>query len=408
MPKFKYTARDSSGRVSSGSIEAPDHAELRRILRVNDLYLTRFRQTSLRENVEEAQPANSLFNRTKPRDVVVLIRQMSTLVRAGVPLATSLVTLHRQAEKPQLQQALRQLQEGVVEGRPLSSTMQKHSRIFSPLTVSLVEAGEVTGTLDQSLEIAAQQLDREEDLRSRVKAALVYPKIVVAAAAGTIALMLILVVPVFKQVYDQFHGTLPTPTLALIKLSDFVLGYWWALLAGIALAWYGAGLYRKTENGARFFDTLALKIPAAGPVLRKVAIARFTQTLATGLRGGVPVLRALQLAAGTSGNTVIREAATGTISKVREGEPLAQELERTGQFPPMVTQMIRSGETSGTLDQMLDEVNRYYDEDIRYAVDKMTKLLEPVMTGIVGGIVLFVLLALYMPVFNMGKTVLGK
>ncbi len=407
MPKFKYVVRNSAGKVTSGTLEAKDHTELRRILRVNDLYLTRYRQAGRVEG-DPSATQQSYFARVRARDIVILVRQLATLVRAGVPLTEGLTTLEAQADKPQLKFALKHLRDEVTEGRSLSSAMSGFPKLFNTLTISLVEAGEGTGTLDQSLDVAAEQLDREENLRSRVRAAMVYPKLVVVAAVGTVALMLTLVVPTFKVVYTQFHGTLPGATMALIAISNFTVQLWWAIALAIAAIWVGFIQYKKTAAGARAIDRIVLKIPVVGQVLRKVAIARFTQTLATGLKGGVPVLRSILLAAQTAGNTVIRDVAIATIARVREGEPIADELQRSNEFPLMVTQMIRSGESTGSLDHMLDEINRYYEEDIDYAIDKMTKLIEPAMTIMVGGIVLFVLLALYMPIFNLGKTVLGN
>jgi type II secretory pathway component PulF len=408
MPKFKYVVRDTNGKASSGVLEAKDQAELRRMLRVNDLFLTKVRETGRSEIDPKAEASGSLFDaKVKARDIVVLVRQMATLVRAGVPFTDGLVSLQTQTEKVKLKAMLKDLERGVMEGRSLSSCMKAHPAVFNTLTVSLVEAGEDTGTLDKSLEISAEQLDRQEDLRTRVKAALVYPKIVVLAAVGTVALMLLLVVPTFKMVYAQFHGTLPAPTVALLAISDFCTHFWWLLALVIGGGWYGLKEYAKTIGGARAIDRNVLKIPIVGPLLRKIAVARFAQTLATGVRGGVPVLRALQLSAQTAGNSVIRDAVIGTIAKVRDGEPMADELEKSGQFPAMVTQMMRSGEVTGNLDHMLEEINRYYDQDIRYSIDKMTKMIEPVITIVVGVIVLFVLLALYMPIFNLGKTVSG-
>jgi type IV pilus assembly protein PilC len=408
MPKFKYVVRDEIGRSSSGVLEANDSDELRRILRVNNLFLTRYRQAGRSEADGPQQAASSsLFSVVKARDIVVLVRQMATLVRAGVPFNEGILSLEAQVEKIQLKEALKEMHRGVMEGQSLSSVMMAYPKIFSTLTVNLVEAGETTGTLDHALMSAADQLDREEDLRSRVKGAMVYPKLVVVAALGTVALMMVLVVPTFKMVYQQFHGTLPGATQALMVMSDFTVKFWWLIVVFGLAAFYGFKSYKKTPNGARMIDTYVLKIPIVGPLLRKVAIARVAQTLAIGLKGGVSILRSLTLAAATAGNTVIRDAVMGTVNRVRDGEPMAAELDKTGQFPPMVIQMMKSGEMTGNLDHMLEEVNRYYDEDIRYSIDKMTKLVEPVMTFLVGGIVLFVLLALYMPVFNLGKTVLG-
>jgi type IV pilus assembly protein PilC len=286
--------------------------------------------------------------------------------------------------------------------------MAKYPKVFNKLIVAFVESGEATGNLDGTLEAAAVQLNREDNLRRKVKAATTYPKIVVAACIGTIAMMLLFVVPVFAQVYKQLKSELPAPTKLLIFLSDVGLTYGWLLLFPIAAGVYGFRRYRDTPKGKRNLDTLSLKIPILGVVFRKIAIARFVQTLASALASGVPILQALTIASNTAGNAVIQDAVTEASNKIREGASIAIELEKTGEFPMMVTRMLAAGESSGNLDTMLEEVNRYYERDVEYAVENLTKMIEPAMTVLVGGIVLLILLALYMPVFSLGKAFLGK
>ncbi len=408
MPSYKYVARDRSGKASSGKIDATDDAELRRILRSNELFLTHFKGGQVSSDPAVAGGGTILPKRVKLQDMVILMRQMATLVRSGIPIVDSLQTVRAQTDKPELEVALLDVERSVIEGQSLSTAMRRYPKIFNTLVLSLVEAGETAGTLEYTLDVAADQLDREAVIRMRVKQAMAYPKLVVAASCGTVAAMLILVVPVFADVYKSLHADLPAITLLLIAISAFVLKYWWMVVLGLLAIAFAFKKYRETPGGGRRIDIIALKIPVLGPVLRKIAIARFVQTLAGALKGGVPVLRSLSISANTAGNTVIRDAVTMAGAAVRDGSGIAEELEKSGEFPMMVTRMIAAGETSGNIDTMLEEVNRFYERDVEYAVDKMTKLLEPMMTVMVGSIVLFVLLALYMPIFNLGKAFQGS
>ena len=408
MPHFKYSARDQDGKTTSGSIIANDPRELRRILRMNDLFLTRYRGSALASDPKAVQEPTSGIFAKKPslEDMVIATRQLGTTVRSGLPILEALEIVGDQSEKPILRAAFRDIALDVSQGQFLSTGMRKYPKLFNRLVVSLVEAGEVGGTLDQTLEVAADQLDREDNLRRRVKAALLYPKLVILACIGTITAMLLIVVPVFANVYSGLHTELPGATRLLMEISGLAVHWWWlGVLIGGAFA-YGFRKYRETKGGARRVDIIALRIPVLGPLLRKIAIARFVQTLSGALRGGVPVLRSLAISASTAGNSVIREAVENAARNVRDGAAIAPELDRSGEFPLLVTRMIRAGEATGNIDTMLDEINRFYERDVAYAVDKLTRMIEPLMTVLVGGIVLLVLLALYMPIFSLSKAVL--
>lgn len=340
MQNFKYVARDRAGKASAGTIQAADEVELRRILRSNDLYLTRARGSG--GAVTEGKPRAGAFE-AKPtlQDMVIATRQLGTTVRAGLPIIEALGIVGSQSNKPALRQAFADVEQGVKEGQFLSAGMRKHPKLFNRLVVSLVEAGEVAGTLDHTLEVAAEQLDREDNLRRKVKAATMYPKMVVFACMGTIAGMLLFVVPVFANVYGGLHAKLPAPTLLLIAISNLVVHLWWLAAVLIGVLTVAFKRWAATEKGQRKVDTLVLKIPVLGDLLRKIAIARFVQTLAGSMRGGVPVLASLAISANTAGNAVVREAVEAAADAVRDGAAIAPELERTGQFPVLVTRIDR-------------------------------------------------------------------
>ncbi len=408
MPKYKYTARDAAGKSTSGQVEAVDEQELRRVLRQNGLFLTQVKTRGDAGSTDSAgipTKAPDGFFDTKPtlQDLVIATRQMSTMMRSGLPMMEGLNLVGSQTTKPILRYVFKDLERSVSSGESLSNSMAKYPKVFSKLLVAFVESGEATGNLDGTLEAAAIQLDREDNLKRKVKAATTYPKIVVGACVGTIAVMLIVVVPVFAQVYKSLHSDLPAPTLLLIFISDIGLRYGWLFLFPLAGMVYGYRWYSGTVGGKRRLDIIALAIPVLGVVFRKIAIARFVQTLSSALGSGVPVLQALSIASNTAGNSIIRDAVTDASNRIREGSPISVELEKTGEFPMMVTRMLAAGESSGNLDKMLEEVNRYYERDVEYAVEKLTRMIEPLMTVLVGGIVLLILLALYMPVFNLGK-----
>jgi type IV pilus assembly protein PilC len=413
MAKFKYVARDREGNAASGVIEASDHDDVRRILRMNDLFLTHVKGAGSKTATHTAKKAEvptqpSIFD-AKPslQDLVIAMRQLSTLIRSGMPMGETLEIVGAQSNKPRLQIALHEMQILVIEGQSLSTGMRKFPDIFTPLVLALTEAGEVAGTLDQTLEVAARQLEREATLRRKVKSATLYPKIVIAACVGTIAVMLTVVVPVFADVYHSFKSDLPAATLLLMSVSDFVLHWWWFVILMMVGLFYAFRYYGKTPAGRRRLDIIALKVPVLGPLFRKIAISRFVQTLSGAMAGGVPVLRSLGIAGQTANNTLIRDAVNQVALRVRDGSSIGIELGRTGEFPVMVSRMIEAGEAGGQIDKMLDEINTFYEQDIETATDRLTRIIEPMMTVVVGSIVLLVLLALYMPIFNLGKAFRG-
>ena len=403
MPKYKYVARDRAGKSSTGQLQANDEADLRNLLRSNGLFLTQVRGSSGPDSTTGAGSPGLFVRGPTLQDLVIATRQLATMMRAGMPMMETLNLVSSQMTKPGLKGAFKDLEKAVSGGEALSVAMSRYPKVFSKLVVAFVESGEATGNLAETLEAAAVQLDREDNLRRKVKAATTYPKIVVAACFGTVAVMIVVVVPVFSEVYRQLGSGLPGPTLLLIAVSDFVIKYGWLVVLVIVAIAYAYKRYGETEAGSKNLDILSLKLPVLGLVFRKIAIARFVQTLSAALKSGVPVLHALQISGNMAGNDVIRDAVVEATERIREGSPIAQELEKTGEFPMMVTRMLSAGESSGSLDTMLDEVNRFYDRDVEYSVDKLTRMIEPLMTMLVGGIVLLILLALYMPVFNLGK-----
>jgi type IV pilus assembly protein PilC len=411
MPTFSYTARDTAGTSKQGYASAATSNELRETLRSKQLFLTAFKETSSKGGESDILDVTASSERTKKRrkaklgDMVVMSRQLATMVGAGLPIVEALYAVAAQTDNAGLSQTLAEVRLDVLSGSTLSESMARHPKMFNEMYISLVQAGEVGGVLEETLETAAVQFDKEAELREKIKSAMVYPIIVVMASVAVVAFMLVFIVPVFANVYDQFNAKLPPVTMSLVVVSRIVRSYWYIVLSLIVLAWYSCKRFNQTPNGRRFFDGLKFKLPLIGKLNRKIAVARFTRTLAGLVRAGVPILRGLTISANTSGNVLIIEAIRKVVEFVKEGATISVPLEQTGEFPPMVTKMIAAGEQSGDLDHMLNEITRFYDRDIEYQVGRLMRIMEPLMTIFVGGVVLFILLALYMPVFNLTQVI---
>jgi type IV pilus assembly protein PilC len=403
MPTFSYTARDQNGKSTNGVLAANDINQLREQLRQRELYLTSVREQA---SVSESRGGGLLGRRSvKLGDLVVMSRQFSTLVGAGLPIVEALFALTSQTENPVLVATLNEVRMDVLTGSTLTEALARHPKVFNELYISLVHAGEAGGVLEHTLETAAVQFEKEAELREKVRSAFVYPILVLITAAGVVSFLLTFVVPVFDRVYKQFHANLPVVTQSLIWTSHVVVYWWWVVLLGIVGTVYLIRQYVKTPRGRAHYDRLKLSLPLFGKLNRKIAIARFTRTMSAMVSAGVPILQALVVSARTSGNVIIVEAVTKVAQFVKEGARIWIPLEQTGEFPSMVTRMIAAGEESGNLDEMFAKMTQFYDRDIEYAVNRLTRLLEPAMTVFIGGIVLFVLLALYMPIFGLTRVI---
>ncbi len=401
MPTYTYNARDLQGNPVSGALAGLDSDDIREQLRQRDLFLTRCDEVATRKK-------STIFTfRSRPHlsDMVVMSRQLATLVHAGMPLVESLFSVANQTENAVLREALNRIRAEVLAGSSLSEAMSSEPSIFSTLYVSLVRAGETGGILDETLDAAAIQFDQEAELREKVRSAFVYPILVLITTFGVVTYLLTFVVPVFARIYGQFKAPLPLMTRALIAISHFVLNEWY--LFGLILSFVAVVIlwYRQTPKGRQQIDRLKLRLPLFGKLYRKIAIARLTRTLSALVGAGVPILQSLAVSAQVAGNSVIVDSVLKVAQYVHEGTRIWIPLEQTGQFPSMVTRMIAAGEESGNLDEMLSQCARFYDRDIEYTVQRLTRALEPALTVVIGAIVLFVLLALYLPIFNLARVI---
>ena len=362
---------------------------------------------SIAARASGAEPSKPFKRKKKVKisDLVIMSRQFSTLFKAGISVVECLNAVARQSENATLSAALYDVRQSVLEGNTIADSLRRHPKIFNDKYIALVRAGEAGGVLEQTLDVAADQFDREAELQEKIKSAMVYPAIVLLSAVGVVMFMLVFIVPVFANVYKQFKASLPAPTLLLITFSHILTTYWWMVGIVTAAMVYGVKKFIATKRGKRIYHRIMLKLPMLGKLNRKVAIARFSETLAGSVKSGIPILQALSVSSQTCANVIISEVVDNAALKVKDGSPMSPPLEASGEFPSMVTYMIAAGEQSGNLDQMLEEISRFYARDIEFSVNRLTRAMEPLMTIVIGVVVLVILLALYMPVFSLTQVI---
>ncbi len=403
MPVFVWKGTASSGEIQKGEIEAQDEQAARRLLRQQRISLSKIKAKpkDLLENIAFFQ------TKVTPKDIVIFTRQLSTMIDAGLPLVQGLEILASQQENKTLKKILLDTKSDVEGGSTFADALKKHPKQFDRLFCNMVAAGEMGGILDDVLKRLANYMEKALRLRRKVKGALTYPIIVLAISAVVIGVILIFVIPVFEQMFADFGGALPVPTQMVVNLSNFVKSYFLVIIGVSVVMVFLFKKYYKTEKGKRIVDRLILKSPVFGPLLRKVAVAKLTRTLGTLINSGVPILEALNVAAGTADNKMVEEAIYNVRSSISEGRTIAQPLGESGIFPAMVVQMVSVGETTGALDQMLNKIADFYDEEVETAVDALTSMIEPFMIVFLGGTVGSIIVAMYLPIFAMAGAVSG-
>jgi type IV pilus assembly protein PilC len=346
-------------------------------------------------------------DRIKPKHLSVFVRQLATLLDAGLPLLRSLNVLSEQAKPGIMKETLSGISTDVEGGATFSDALAKYPKSFSKLFVNMVKAGEVGGILEEVLERLAEFSEKEEALKRKIKAAMVYPILVTVAAIGILTFLMIVVIPTFKKMFEDFNTELPGATLMLLKMSDAVKN--WksiaVILGSLVVLVTIYKLIRKTQKGMYYSDKLKLYIPIVGPLARKTAIGRFARTFATLIGSGVPILQALTIVKDTAGNEVISQAMVSVRDSIREGESIAGPLKVSGIFPPLVINMVDVGEETGALDKMLLKVADTYDQEIDAAVEALTSAIEPIMIVGMGGVVGFIVVALFLPLIKLATAI---
>ncbi|HOI93368.1 MAG TPA: type II secretion system F family protein [Syntrophobacter fumaroxidans] len=401
MPIYLWSGTDRAGKKQKGEIEADNLALARQMISRKNITIKNMRPKP--KDISEYIPA--LQGGVKEKELVIFVRQFSTMIDAGLPLVQCLEILQEQQENSTFKRIIKKVKKDVEEGATLSDAIRKHPKVFDNLFVNLVAAGEVGGILDVILNRLAAYIEKVAKLKRRVKGAMTYPAIVVTIALLVVAVILIYVIPVFAGLFREAGAKLPAMTLAVMNLSDFAQNYFHWIILGLVLAYLGFRQFRKNDKGRELTDRLALRIPVFGGLLRKVAVARFTRTLGTMLASGVPILDGLDIVAATSGNMVIEKAIRVARNAISEGRPIAEPLSETKVFPMMVTQMIAVGEATGALDTMLGKIADFYDDEVDTAVDALTSLLEPMLIVFLGVTIGGLLVAMYLPIFQIADVV---
>jgi len=395
MPLYEYTAKNSSGQIMKGQLDAPSKDDVVNHIRKNRMILVSVR--------EAPKSINLSFGgkRITTRDTVIFTRQFATMINAGLPLVQSLNILAQQTENKALKDVTRTVVYDVEAGNTLADALSKHPKAFSDLYVNMVAAGEAGGILDTILLRLAVFLEKNDALIRKVKGAMVYPGVILTVAGAAIAILLIFVIPTFQSMFASVGMELPLPTRIVIGASDVLLGYWWAAIGVLIALTFALRAYYRTDGGKLRIDQLLLSSPVLGDMLRKSAVSRFTRTLGTLISSGVSILDGLEITAKTAGNQVIHNAVMESRQSIAGGETIAGPLEKSKVFPPMVISMIAVGEQTGGLDEMLAKIADFYDEEVDVAVSALLSLMEPVMIVVLGVIVGGMVVAMYLPIFDM-------
>jgi type IV pilus assembly protein PilC len=396
MATYVFKAMDLTGAKASGEVEAENKQVVADQLKQRGLIVL-----EIADRHGSKQLELGFMNRIKAQDLTILTRQLATMVSSGMTILRALYVLEAQTENKKLAETIVAVRKDVEAGLPLSDAMERHPKVFSQLFVAMTRAGETGGVLDQSLERVAAQLESADSLRRQVRAAMAYPLVVMTFAFAVLIALVVFLVPVFIGVFKQFGGDLPTITKFTVSLSKAITGYWWAFIAGGFAASYAFRKWKATAGGIRIWDSFKLRIPMKiGDIVQKIALARWSRTLSALVGAGVPLLAALEITGKTAGNWCIEKAMGDVIESVRQGGTISDPLKSAAVFPGMVSAMVGVGEETGALDTMLTKIADFYEDQVAAAVKQLASILEPVMIVLVGGMVGFIVISMYMPLFK--------
>ena len=401
MAVYLWTGIDRAGKKQKGEVEADNLPLARQMVIRKGIAIKALRPKP--KALGDYFPAMS--GRVKDKDIVIFVRQFSTMIDAGLPLVQCLEILQEQQSNANFKRVIRQIKKDVEEGATLSDAVKKHPKVFDSLFHNLVAAGEIGGILDIILNRLAAYIEKMGKLKKKIKGALTYPIIVVSIAVIVVAVILIWVIPVFAGLFKDAGVKLPSMTLFVMNTSDFVKNYFHWIFVALIIMVFGLRRLHRMPRGRDIFDRLFLRMPVCGVLIRKIAVARFTRTLGTMMSSGVPILDGLDVVASTAGNTVVEKAIRDARVAISEGRPVAEPLAETGVFPPMVTQMIAVGEATGALDTMLGKIADFYDEEVDAAVGALTSMLEPLLIMFLGVTIGGLLVAMYLPIFQLADVV---
>ena len=402
MPSYSYVARESaSGREIRSTVEAAtEQAAVAALLNRSLLVV------SIEEKI--SKKGKTKGGKVSLNDLVVFTRQLATMVDAGIAIVQSLQALSDQSSNKVMRDTVRDVCTRVESGESFSEALQKHPKAFSKLYVSMVAAGEKGGLLAEILARLATYVESSARLRRKVKSTMMYPIVVSTVAIGITIFLMVRVVPVFKDVYESFGAKLPAPTQALISLSDFLRHYLIFVLLGMGAVVYGWMYFIKTKSGRNFWDSRRIKLPIFGPIAHKICLVRFTRTLASLIRSGVPILEVLQIVSQTVGNTVMEKSIKTASTDIERGEGIATALGKHPIFPSMIVRMVSAGEQTGNIDNMLERVATFLDEEVEAMLSGLMSLLEPLLIVFLGVLIGSMVICMYLPIFNLGNIVSGN
>jgi type IV pilus assembly protein PilC len=396
MATYVFKAMDLTGAKATGEVEAENKQVVSEQLKTRGLIVLDIsdKHTSRQINID-------LFNKLSATDLAVMTRQLATMVQSGMTILRALYVLEAQTENKILGEAITNVRKDVEAGLPLSDALERHPKIFDPLFVSMTRAGETGGMLDESLIRVADQLEKADSLRRQVKSAMTYPIVVLTFAGGILLALVAFLVPVFIGVFKQFGGDLPAITKLTVMMSNAITGYWYAMFGLTAAVVIGFRKWKRSPWGRPQWDRFRLRVPMKiGDIVQKIALARWSRTLSALVSAGVPLLQALDITGKTAGNDVVEQAMKGVIENVKSGGTIAEPLKDSPAFPTMVTHMVAVGEETGSLDTMLSKIADFYEDQVDAAVKSLTSILEPIMIIVVGGIVGFIVISMYLPLFK--------
>lgn len=407
MPVYTYSALNQRGKASKGIINADSARAARAKLRQSQLFPTEIIETSKDETPVQSRSVREigLFSRVRPQDLTIMTRQFATLLAASLTVVDSMTALIEQTENAALKKTLIQVRESINEGSSLGAALDEHRRVFSPLFINMVRAGEASGALPMVLLRLADFSEHQLETRKKITSKMYYPIIMMAVGALVLFALLTYVVPTITSIFADMDQTLPWQTRLLISVSDFMQAYWWLVALGFVGITLAVQRYRATESGTRVFDAWTIRLPVFGPLNLKMAMSRFTRTLGILLQSGIPLLDALDISRAVLNNTVLSESIESAQDLIREGSDIATPLRESGYFPPLVSHMISIGEQSGQLEDMLIRVSETYDTEVKTSIEGLTSLVEPIITVVMAVVVFCIMLAILLPIFEINTMV---
>ncbi len=402
MGTFRYNAKDRVGRTVTGVLDSPDEKALVDILRKQDLTVISLRSEKKKERISFYL---DFGGRIKLQELVLFTRQLATMIESGIPLVQALDILTEQVEQAAFKNVVAAVKKDVASGSSFHEALAKHPKVFTPLYINMVKAGESSGALDDIMDRLASYLEKTDSLIRKVRSALTYPAVVTGMAILITLVMMLKIVPVFKSIYADFGGKLPLPTLILVSISDLLIHTFFIWVSLLITGIFFFMRFLRTDKGVAFFDRLKLNMPVFGEIIRKVAVSKFCRTLATLVKSGVPILNALEIVGKTAGNKVIEGAVDKVRVSVREGENISDPLMRSKVFPPLVVRMISVGEQTGELEKMLTKIADFYDDQVDATVAGLTSLIEPLVIAFLGVVVGSIVICMFLPVFKLASLV---